>query len=283
MITEEKIRELKLISNEIRIWAIKMIYNAQSGHPGGSLSAADILSALYFHVLRIDPKNPAWEDRDRFVLSKGHASAAYYAALALRGYFPVDELMTFRKIGSRLQGHPTIHIPGVDMTTGSLGQGFSAAIGMALSGKIYGKDYRVYALIGDGEINEGISWEAALSAPHHKLDNLTVILDRNRYQLDGYTEEILSLENVEEKFRAFNWEVFTVDGHNIREILLTLEKAREIKGKPSIIVARTVKGKGVSFMENTSKYHGKAPNKEEFEKAIKELEEQRKNILEGKE
>ncbi len=283
MITEEKIRELKLISNEIRIWAIKMIYNAQSGHPGGSLSAADILSALYFHVLRIDPKNPAWEDRDRFVLSKGHASAAYYAALALRGFFPVDELMTFRKIGSRLQGHPTIHLPGVDMTTGSLGQGFSAAIGMAISGKIYSKDYRVYALIGDGEINEGISWEAALSAPHHKLDNLTVILDRNRYQLDGYTEEILSLENVEEKFRAFNWEVFTVDGHNIKEILLTLEKAREIKGKPSIIVARTVKGKGVSFMENTSKYHGKAPNKEEFEKAIKELEEQRKNILEGKE
>jgi len=283
MITEEKIRELKLISNEIRIWAIKMIYNAQSGHPGGSLSAADILSALYFHVLRIDPKNPAWEDRDRFVLSKGHASAAYYAALALRGFFPVDELMTFRKIGSRLQGHPTIHLPGVDMTTGSLGQGFSAAIGMAISGKIYGKDYRVYALIGDGEITEGISWEAALSAPHHKLDNLTVILDRNRYQLDGATEEILSLGNVEEKFRAFNWEVFTVDGHNIKEILLTLEKAREIKGKPSIIVARTVKGKGVSFMENTSKYHGKAPNKEEFEKAIKELEEQRKNILEGKE
>ena len=283
MITEEKIRELKLISNEIRIWAIKMIYNAQSGHPGGSLSAADILSALYFHVLRIDPKNPAWEDRDRFVLSKGHASAAYYAALALRGFFPVDELMTFRKIGSRLQGHPTIHLPGVDMTTGSLGQGFSAAIGMAISGKIYGKDYRVYALIGDGEINEGISWEAALSAPHHKLDNLTVILDRNRYQLDGATEEILSLENVEEKFRAFNWEVFTVDGHNIKEILLTLEKAREIKGKPSMIVARTVKGKGVSFMENTSKYHGKAPNKEEFEKAIRELEEQRKNILEGKE
>jgi len=283
MITEEKIRELKLISNEIRTWAIKMIYNAQSGHPGGSLSAADILSALYFHVLRIDPKNPAWEDRDRFVLSKGHASAAYYAALALRGFFPVDELMTFRKIGSRLQGHPTIHLPGVDMTTGSLGQGFSAAIGMAISGKIYGKDYRVYALIGDGEINEGISWEAALSAPHHKLDNLTVILDRNRYQLDGYTEEILSLENVEEKFRAFNWEVFTVDGHNIKEILLTLEKAREIKGKPSMIVARTVKGKGVSFMENTSKYHGKAPNREEFEKAIKELEEQRKNILEGKE
>ncbi len=283
MITEEKIRELKLISNEIRIWAIKMIYNAQSGHPGGSLSAADILSALYFHVLRIDPKNPAWEDRDRFVLSKGHASAAYYAALALRGFFPVDELMTFRKIGSRLQGHPTIHLPGVDMTTGSLGQGFSAAIGMAISGKIYGKDYRVYALIGDGEINEGISWEAALNAPHHKLDNLTVILDRNRYQLDGYTEEILSLENVEEKFRAFNWEVFTVDGHNIKEILFTLEKAREIKGKPSMIVARTVKGKGVSFMENTSKYHGKAPNREEFEKAIKELEEQRKNILEGKE
>ncbi len=283
MITEEKIRELKLISNEIRIWAIKMIYNAQSGHPGGSLSAADILSALYFHVLRIDPKNPTWEDRDRFVLSKGHASAAFYAALALRGFFPVEELMTFRRIGSRLQGHPTIHLPGVDMTTGSLGQGFSAAIGMAISGKIYGKDYRVYALIGDGEINEGISWEAALSAPHHKLDNLTVILDRNRYQLDGYTEEILSLENVEEKFRAFNWEVFTVDGHNIKEILLTLEKAREIKGKPTMIVARTVKGKGVSFMENTSKYHGRAPNKEEFEKAIKELEEQRKNILEGKE
>ncbi len=283
MITEEKIKELKLISNEIREWAIKMIYNAQSGHPGGSLSSADILAALYFHVLRIDPKNPSWEDRDRFVLSKGHASAAYYAALAMRGFFPLEELMTFRKIGSRLQGHPTIHVPGVDMTTGSLGQGFSAAIGMAISGKIYGKNYRVYALIGDGEMNEGISWEVALSAPHHKLDNLTVILDRNRYQLDGYTEEILSLESVEDKFKAFNWEVFTVDGHDIKEILMTLEKTKDVKGKPTIIVARTVKGKGVSFMENTSKYHGKAPNKEEFEKALNELEEHRKNILEGKE
>ncbi len=283
MITEEKVKELKLISNEIRKWAIRMIYNAQSGHPGGSLSSADILAALYFHVLRIDPKNPLWEDRDRFVLSKGHASAAYYAALAMRGFFSLEELMTFRKIGSRLQGHPTMHVPGVDMTTGSLGQGFSAAIGMAISGKIYGKNYRVYALIGDGEINEGISWEAALSAPHHRLDNLTVILDRNRYQLDGYTEEILSLENVEDKFKAFNWEVFTVDGHNMKDILTNLEKANEVKGKPVMIVARTVKGKGVSFMENTSKYHGKAPNKEEFEKAMNELEEHRKNILEGKE
>ncbi|MEM3220549.1 MAG: transketolase, partial [Thermoplasmata archaeon] len=205
-----EIKEITIKAYEIRKLALKMIYNAQSGHPGGSLSSAEILASLYFKVLRLDPKNPNWEDRDRFILSKGHASAAYYAALALRGFFPLEELFEFRKINSRLQGHPTVHVPGVDMTTGSLGQGLSNAIGMAIAGKLDEKDYTVYVLIGDGEMDEGIVWEAVLNAPHRKLDNLIVILDRNKYQLDGATESILKLEPIEDKFRAFNWEVFTV-------------------------------------------------------------------------
>ncbi|MGC8598208.1 MAG: transketolase [Thermoplasmata archaeon] len=268
-----EIRDLMLRANEIRRLAIDMIYNAQSGHPGGSLSSADILSALYFKVLRVDPKNPLWEERDRFVLSKGHASAAYYAALALRGFFPLEDLKTFRRIGSMLQGHPTIHVPGVDMTTGSLGQGFSNSLGMALSAKIDKKDYLVYVLLGDGECNEGIVWEAALSAAHNNLDNLIAILDRNMYQLDGATEKILSLEPLQDKFRAFGWNVFNVDGHNIEEILNAIDMAKRRNGKPNMIIARTIKGKGVSFMENTHEFHGKAPNKEQYERAIKELDE----------
>ncbi|MGC9137493.1 MAG: transketolase [Thermoplasmata archaeon] len=268
-----EIRDLMLRANEIRRLAIDMIYNAQSGHPGGSLSSADILSALYFKVLRVDPKNPLWEERDRFVLSKGHASAAYYAALALRGFFPLEDLKTFRKIGSMLQGHPTIHVPGVDMTTGSLGQGFSNSLGMALSAKIDKKDYLVYVLLGDGECNEGIVWEAALSAAHNNLDNIIAILDRNMYQLDGATEKILSLEPLQDKFRAFGWNVFNVDGHNIEEILNAIDMAKRRNGKPNMIIARTIKGKGVSFMENTHEFHGKAPNKEQYERAIKELDE----------
>jgi len=244
-----EIRDLMLRANEIRKLAIDMIYNAQSGHPGGSLSSADILSALYFKVLRVDPKNPRWEERDRFVLSKGHASAAYYAALALRGFFPLEDLKTFRKIGSMLQGHPTIHVPGVDMTTGSLGQGFSNSLGMALSAKIDKKDYLVYVLLGDGECNEGIVWEAALSAAHNNLDNLIAILDRNMYQLDGATEKILSLEPLQDKFKAFGWNVFNVDGHNIEEILNAIDMAKRRNGKPNMIIARTIKGKGVSFMK----------------------------------
>ncbi|MCG1666717.1 MAG: transketolase [Thermoplasmata archaeon] len=276
-----EIKEITIKAYEIRKLALKMIYNAQSGHPGGSLSSAEILASLYFKVLRLDPKNPNWEDRDRFILSKGHASAAYYAALALRGFFPLEELFEFRKINSRLQGHPTVHVPGVDMTTGSLGQGLSNAIGMAIAGKLDEKDYTVYVLIGDGEMDEGIVWEAVLNAPHRKLDNLIVILDRNKYQLDGATESILKLEPIEDKFRAFNWEVFTVDGHDVEQILRAIGMAKEKNGKPKIIVANTVKGKGVSFMENTHEFHGKAPNKDQFEKAISELETMERKIMEG--
>jgi len=277
--TTDEIKELKLKANEIRTLSIKMIYNAQSGHPGGSLSSADILATLYFKIMNVDPKNPEWEKRDRFVLSKGHASAAYYAVLAMKGYFSMDELCTFRKMGSRLQGHPTIHVPGVDMTTGSLGQGFSTAVGMAIASKIDNADYSVYTLIGDGESEEGIVWEAAMSAAHNKLDNLISILDRNRYQLDGSTESIISLGNMEDKFRAFNWDVITIDGHDILQIIYALEKAKKRNGKPKMIIANTVKGKGVSFMENTHEFHGKAPNKEQYEKAIKELEQERERIL----
>ena len=276
-----EIKEITIKAYEIRKLALKMIYNAQSGHPGGSFSSAEILASLYFKVLRLDPKNPNWEDRDRFILSKGHASAAYYAALALRGFFPLEELFEFRKINSRLQGHPTVHVPGVDMTTGSLGHGLSNAIGMAIAGKLDEKDYTVYVLIGDGEIDEGIVWEAVLNAPHRKLDNLIVILDRNKYQLDGATESILKLEPIEDKFRAFNWEVFTVDGHDVEQILRAIGMAKEKNGKPKIIVANTVKGKGVSFMENTHEFHGKAPNKDQFEKAISELETMERKIMEG--
>jgi len=277
--TTDEIKELKLKANEIRTLSIKMIYNAQSGHPGGSLSSADILATLYFKIMNVDPKNPEWEKRDRFVLSKGHASAAYYAVLAMKGYFSMDELCTFRKMGSRLQGHPTIHVPGVDMTTGSLGQGFSTAVGMAIASKIDNADYSVYTLIGDGESEEGIVWEAAMSAAHNKLDNLISILDRNSYQLDGSTESIISLGNMEDKFRAFNWDVITIDGHDILQIIYALEKAKKRNGKPKMIIANTVKGKGVSFMENTHEFHGKAPNKEQYEKAIKELEQERERIL----
>jgi len=277
--TTDEIKELKLKANEIRTLSIKMIYNAQSGHPGGSLSSADILATLYFKIMNVDPKNPEWEKRDRFVLSKGHASAAYYAVLAMKGYFSMDELCTFRKMGSRLQGHPTIHVPGVDMTTGSLGQGFSTAVGMAIASKIDNADYSVYTLIGDGESEEGIVWEAAMSAAHNKLDNLISILDRNRYQLDGSTESIISLGDMEDKFRAFNWDVITIDGHDILQIIYALEKAKKRNGKPKMIIANTVKGKGVSFMENTHEFHGKAPNKEQYEKAIKELEQERERIL----
>jgi transketolase len=275
----EEIKELKLKANEVRRLSIEMIYNAKSGHPGGSLSAAEILVTLYFKILRIDPKNPEWPDRDRFVLSKGHASAAYYSVLAMKGYFPMDELKNFRKMNSMLQGHPTIHIPGVDMTTGSLGQGFSASLGMALAGKIDNKDYRVFTLLGDGELDEGIVWEAAMSAVHNKLDNLIAIVDRNMYQLDGNTEKILSLGNVSKKFEIFGWEVMEIDGHSIPEIYISIMELMNKNGKPKAIIAKTVKGKGVSFMENTHEFHGKAPNKEEYEKAMKELEEERMKIL----
>ncbi|MDI6887408.1 MAG: transketolase, partial [Candidatus Thermoplasmatota archaeon] len=240
---------------------------------GGSLSCADIVTALYFHILRHDPKDHKWSERDRFVLSKGHSCPALYAALAESGYFAIDELFTLRKLGSRLQGHPSVlKLPYLEASTGSLGQGLSMAIGMALAAKIDKKDYKVYALIGDGESNEGNIWEAALFAAHHKLDNLIVFLDRNRIQLDDFTEKILSLEPLADKWKAFGWEVKEIDGHNFEEIINAVDWAKQVKSKPVMIIAHTIKGKGVSFMENTAEFHGKAPNKEQYEQAMKELE-----------
>lgn len=273
----DEIIKLKLKANEIRQSIIKMVFNAKSGHPGGSLSAADIITVLYFKEMNIVPENPGWEDRDRFVLSKGHATPALYSALAMRGYFDISELLKFRQIGSMLQGHPAIYIPGVDMATGSLGQGLSSAIGMALSARINHKGYRVFAMIGDGECDEGSIWEAALLAASLNLSNLIVFLDRNMYQLDGSTEKILKLGNLEQKWLAFDWNVLSIDGHNIEEIIRAIEMAKEEKNKPTMIIAHTIKGKGVSFMENTHAYHGKPPeNEEEFKKAIQELEMERK-------
>ncbi|AGB04243.1 transketolase, beta subunit [Aciduliprofundum sp. MAR08-339] len=278
-ISDEEIRKLKLKANEIRTWSIKMIYAAQSGHPGGALSAADILAVLYFHEMRVDPNNPEWEDRDRFVLSKGHASAAYYAALAMRGFFPEDELLKFRRVDSFLQGHPSLMVPGVDMCTGSLGQGLSAAIGMALAAKMDGKDYRVYAILGDGEIEEGNIWEAAMTAATRKLDNLVAIVDRNKIQLDDFTDTMVALDPLEEKWRGFGWRVISINGHDMVQIIRALDEARGTKGRPTVIIAHTVKGKGVSYMENTAKYHGKPPqSEEEYEMALKELNDERRRI-----
>ena len=277
-LSPQKVRELKLIASKIREWVIRMTYNASSGHPGGSLSAAEILSVLYFHEMRVDPKNPEWEDRDRFVLSKGHASPAFYAALALRGFFPEDELLTFRKLGSRLQGHPSVGLPGVEISTGSLGQGLSAGVGMAIAAKMDSKDYRVYVLLGDGEIEEGNVWEAAMCASTHKLDNLIAIVDRNKIQLDDYTDTMEILDPLPEKWRAFGWCAQVIDGHDVEEIIKAIEDAKKCD-KPSVIIANTVKGKGVSYMENTAKYHGKPPqNEDEFNLAISEIEEERRKI-----
>lgn len=266
--------ELKSIAKSLRINIIKMLEKSQSGHPGGSLSACEILTALYFKEMDIDPKNPHWEDRDRFVLSKGHGAPVLYAVLAERGYFPREELNSLRKINSMLQGHPDMKgTPGVDMTTGSLGQGLSAASGMALAGKIDKKDYRVYALVGDGEVQEGIIWEAAMSAAHYKLDNLTVFMDHNGLQIDGKNEDVMNIEPIDEKFKAFGWHVIKIDGHNFEEIFAALEEAKNTKGKPTMIIASTVKGKGVSFMENQVLWHYRDPQGEDYVNAIKELEE----------
>lgn len=268
----DKIEELKGKAREIRKHIIEMTCKAGSGHPGGSLSAADIVTALYFNELRLDPARPDWPDRDRFVLSKGHAAPVLYAALAERGYFPVEELMTLRKLGSRLQGHPDMRkVPGVEMSTGSLGQGLSAANGMAIAARLDKKDYRVYALLGDGEIQEGQVWEAAMAAAHYKLDNVTAFLDHNGFQIDGPVREVMSPEPVADKWRAFGWHVIAVDGHDLKQILDALDEAKTIKGKPTMIVAETVKGKGVSFMEHQVGWHGVAPKPEEMEKALAEL------------
>ena len=258
---------------ELRKTVLTMIYKAQSGHPGGSLSAADIMAALYFHVMNVDPENPKWEDRDRFVLSKGHTAPGLYSVLANRGYFPVEDLKTLRHTGSYLQGHPDMkHIPGVDMSSGSLGQGISAAVGMALSARMDNRDYRVYTLLGDGELEEGQVWEAAMFAGHRKLDNLVVIVDNNGLQIDGRLEDVCSPCPIDRKFEAFNFHVVCVeDGNDFGQLKAAFEEARATKGMPTAIVMKTVKGKGVSYMENNAAWHGKAPNDEEYAAAMEEL------------
>lgn len=268
----DKHKEYKNIANNLRVSIINMLYKAQSGHPGGSLSACEIATALYFKEMKVDPENPNWDERDRFVLSKGHGAPVLYAVLAERGFFPKEELNSLRKIDSMLQGHPDMKdTPGVDMTTGSLGQGISAASGMALAGKIDKKDYRVYALVGDGEVQEGIVWEMAMFAAHHKLDNLIVFLDHNGLQIDGKNKDIMNIEPIDEKFKAFGWNVISINGHNFEEIFNAIDEAKNTEDKPTMIVAKTIKGKGVSFMEDQVGWHGKAPNEEEKEKALKEL------------
>lgn len=276
---KERVNYLKEKSREVRKNIIEMIYIAQSGHPGGALSAADIMTALYFDILNIDPQNPRWADRDRVILSKGHACPVWYSCLAMRGYFPIKELNTLRKFESILQGHPDmVKTPGVDITTGSLGQGLSMGVGMALEGKLVGKDFRVFVILGDGEINEGQVWEAAASAYKYKLNKLIAIVDKNRLQMDGFTEEIMPMEPIDKKFKAFNWKVYTINGHNMEEILISIENAKKIKDRPVCIIANTVKGKGVSFMENIREWHGKAPNYQEYLKAIQEIEESNDEI-----
>ena len=265
--------ELMKIANEVRKGAVTAVYNAKSGHPGGSLSAADIYAYLFFEEMNIDPKEPKKADRDRFVLSKGHTAPGYYAALAHRGFFPVEDLTTLRKVGSYLQGHPDMkHIPGVDMSSGSLGQGISAAVGMALSAILSKEDYRVYTLLGDGEIQEGQVWEAAMLASHRKLDNLVVIVDNNGLQIDGAIDEVCSPYPIDKKFEAFNFHVINVDGHDFDALDAAFKEARETKGQPTAIIAKTIKGKNVSFMENQASWHGSAPNAEQYAVAMADLE-----------
>ncbi|MCD8197142.1 MAG: transketolase [Lachnospiraceae bacterium] len=266
--------ELKKIANEVRKGIVTGVHSAKSGHPGGSLSAADIFTYLYFEEMNIDPKNPKDPDRDRFVLSKGHTSPGYYSAMAQRGYLPVEELQTFRHVGTRLQGHPCMQdLPGIDMSSGSLGQGISAAVGMAIAGKLDGKSYRVYTLLGDGEIQEGQVWEAAMLAAHRKLDNLVVIVDNNGLQIDGKIEDVNSPYPIDKKFEAFNFHVINVaDGNDMDQLRAAFTEARTVKGQPTAIIAKTVKGKGVSFMENQASWHGTAPNDEQYAVAMADLE-----------
>ena len=265
--------ELMKTANEVRKGIVTAVHSAKAGHPGGSLSAADIFTYLYFEEMNIDPKEPKTADRDRFVLSKGHTAPGLYSALAHRGYFPVEDLKTLRHTGSYLQGHPDMkHIPGVDMSSGSLGQGISAAVGMALAAKLSNEDYRVYTLLGDGEIQEGQVWEASMLAGSRKLDNLVVIVDNNNLQIDGTIEEVNSPYPIDKKFEAFNFHVITINGNDMDEIAAALKEARETKGMPTAIIAKTTKGKGVSFMENAVGWHGKAPNDEEYKIAMEDLE-----------
>ena len=267
-----KRQELEKKANEVRQSIVTALHSAKSGHPGGSLSAADIMTYLYFEEMNVDPKNPKMADRDRFVLSKGHVAPALYSVLAHKGYFPVEDLVTLRHTGSYLQGHPDMkHIPGVDMSAGSLGQGLSCAVGMAQAGKMDDKDYQVYAMCGDGEIQEGQIWEAAMWAGAHHLDNLTVIVDNNNLQIDGTVEEVCSPYPIDKKFEAFNFHVININGNDMEEIRNAFAEAKKVKGMPVAIIAKTTKGKGVSFMENQVGWHGKAPNDEQYEQAMEEL------------
>lgn len=277
---EKLVRQLEKYAVKVRIGIIEGIHEAKAGHPGGSLSCADLLTYLYTHRMNVDPKDPDDPNRDRLVLSKGHAAPALYATLALRGFFPMDEIKTLRKIGSRLQGHPDIKIPGVDMSTGSLGQGISAACGMALSGKISCAPYKVYAILGDGEIQEGEVWEAAMFAAHYQLDNLVAVVDNNGLQIDGKVSEVMSPYPIDEKFRAFGWHVININAHDFSEIEKAFNEAETIMQKPTVIIMRSTKGKGVSYMENSVDWHGKAPNDSEYETALSELK-QRLTELEG--
>ena len=271
MTSQEK-NQLAITACKVRMGIIESTHAAKCGHPGGSMSAADMFTYLYFKELNVDPKNPKWDDRDRFVLSKGHTAPGLYAALALRGFFPVEDLLTLRKVGSYLQGHPNMNsVPGVDMSTGSLGQGISAACGMALASKVKGQSNRVYTLLGDGEIQEGQVWEACMFASHYKLDNLCVIIDNNGLQIDGDVAKVMSPYPIVDKLEAFGFHVDAIDGHDFEQIEAALEKAKTIKGQPSAIVMKTVKGKDVSFMENNAGWHGVAPNDAQYEQAMAEL------------
>jgi len=270
--TPKSVKELEAMAVTIRCDIIEMIATAKAGHPGGSLSAADVVTALYFRVMNLDPENPDWPDRDRFILSKGHACPVWYAALARRGYFDVGHLGTLRRMNSILQGHPDMRkTPGIDMTAGSLGHGLSAGLGMALSGKLRKKDYHVWVIIGDGESQEGSIWEAAMAGAKWKLDNLTAITDRNHLQNDGCVDTEMPLEPLADKWRAFGWHVMEIDGHDMAAVVAALEIAKSIRGKPTMIIAETVKGKGVSFMEGIAEWHGKAPCQEEAERALEEI------------
>jgi len=269
----EQIRQLSIIATRIRKNAIEAVYNSQSGHPGGSLSIADILSVLYFKEMKVDLKNPKDPNRDRFVLSKGHCSPGLYGTLAEKGFFPKEEIKKFRQADSYLQGHPEMKkVPGVDMSTGSLGQGICTANGMALAGKLDGKDYRVYSILGDGELEEGQVWEAAMFAAHYKLDNLTAFVDFNGLQIDGDITKVMSPLPIDDKFRAFGWHVIVIDAHDYNQIEAAINEAKATKGKPTCIVAKSTKGKGVSFMENQASWHGSAPNKEQYEQAMSDLD-----------
>jgi len=277
-----RIKELAKIATNVRKNALTAVFCANSGHPGGSLSVADILTVLYFEIMNIDPKNPKWEDRDRFVLSKGHCSPALYAVLAERGFFPKEDIKSFRCVDSYLQGHPDMkNTPGVEMSTGSLGQGICAANGMAISAKIWKKNYRVYVVLGDGELQEGEVWEAAMFAAHYKLDNLTAFVDFNGLQIDGDIRKVMNPLPIDEKFKAFGWNVINIDGHNYEEIYNAVLEAQKVKEKPTVIVAKTIKGKGVSFMENDPSWHGSPPKQEQYEKAIKELDDYLKKLEES--